>query len=240
MWAARFLHLPDQRRFQVIRIHHHLASGNLLVRSAVITQFTDSQPVFRSHRRTKRAASHRPRIVKLAQSRLRIEHRTRLVVAEFREALRRLRTVVENFRVKHTRFRVAWKPRCQPPHRISSPRANPSRSPGVRLCKTGQSLLQSHRIQLMDGKHTHAALRASRTAHQPLPAAPSRIGQSRIYDLEERAIPTRQSAQRHVGRISHRANGSPMRATGLESRIQADGSNPPSNATKPAPNSAAQ
>jgi hypothetical protein len=46
-------------------------------------------------------------------------------------------------------------------------------------------VLQPHRIQLVDGKHAHAALRASRTADQPFATAPRSIGQSRIHNLNQ-------------------------------------------------------
>src|SRR6266478_5079198 len=128
---ARTLHLlqfPQQLRFHIIRIDDHLAGSNLFVSSAVKTEFAHSQATVRSHGRTKRAARHRPDIVKIAQSGLRIEHRTDLIISKFREALFRLRTFVE-----HARSHIARKLRRQPLNRISRPLANAACPLRVRL-----------------------------------------------------------------------------------------------------------
>ncbi len=155
---------------------------------AVKTQLTNSQTVFGSHGRTKRAARHRPRIVEIAQSGLRIEHGTRLIIGKFRKAIFRLRSFV-----KHAGFCVTRKLRRQPLNRQPRPLANTERPLRVRLCEVGQPLLQPHRIQLIDGKHADAALRASRTTYQPFAATPRGIGQSSVHDLDQRAIRSRQS-----------------------------------------------
>src|SRR6266478_3118740 len=111
---ARTLHLlqfPQQLRFHIIRIDDHLAGSNLFVSRAVKTEFANSEAALRSYGRTKRAARHWPGIVKIAQSGLRIEHRTELIIRKFREALFRLRTFV-----KHACLRVPRKLRHQPHH----------------------------------------------------------------------------------------------------------------------------
>jgi len=79
------LQFLQQLRFQVVRVDEHLAGGNLFVGRAVKTKFADSRAAFCPHGRTKRAARRRPGIVKFAQSGLRIEHRTDLIVRKFRE-----------------------------------------------------------------------------------------------------------------------------------------------------------
>src|SRR6266481_5810066 len=139
---ARTLHLlqfPQQLRLHIIRIDDHLAGSNLFVSSAVKTEFANSEAALRSYVRTKRAARHWPGIVKIAQSGLRIEHRTELIVSKFREPLLRLRTFVE-----HARFHVAGKLRRQPLHRIPRPRANSPRPSRVCLLEITQPLLQPH------------------------------------------------------------------------------------------------
>src|ERR1019366_6775441 len=176
------------RGFSLHAESNNRAASNLFVSRAVKTQFADSQPAVRSYGRTERAARHWPGIVKVAQPRFRIEHRTGLVVRKFLEALFRLRTFVE-----HSRFSVAGKLRRQPLNRISRPRSNTARLLRVRLFEVREPLLQSDRIQLINGKHTHAALRASRTTRQPLAATPRGLGQSSIHDLDQRAIRSRQS-----------------------------------------------
>jgi len=194
--TSSLLYFLQQIRFHIIRVDDHLAGGNLFITRAVKTKFAHSQAAVRSHGRTKRAASHRPGIVKIAQSGLRIEHRTDLIVRKFREPLLRLRTFVE-----HARSRIARKLRRQSPNRISRPQANPARPLRIRLFKISEPLLQPDPIQLIDGKYTHTALRASRTTHQPLAATPRGIGQSTIHDLDQRPISSRQSPQRHVRSI---------------------------------------
>src|SRR5664280_3245886 len=49
----------------------------------------------------------------------------------------------------------------------------------------GQPLLQSQRVELVDGERSHAALCASRLADQPLAAAAGRIGEGRIDNLHQ-------------------------------------------------------
>jgi hypothetical protein len=170
----------------------------------VKTKFANTQSAFRPHRRTKRAARHRPEIVKFAQPRLRIEHRTRLIVGKVREALLRLRAFVEHLRVEHARFRVSGKLRRQPLHRVSRPFANLPSPQRVRLFQTNQTPPQPHGIQWIDGKYAHAALCASRTTYQPIATTLRSIGQSRIHNLDQRPIPSRQWPQNHDGSISHR------------------------------------
>jgi hypothetical protein len=150
----------QQLRFQIVRINTHFTGRNLRIRSAVKAKFAHSQPVFRSHRRAKRAARHRAVIVKLAQSRLRIEHWTHLIIGKFRKALFRLQPFV-----KHAGLRIPGKFRRQPRHRISRPLANRPSPPRVRFFEVSQSLPQPHPIQLIDSKHAPATLRASRTTH---------------------------------------------------------------------------
>jgi hypothetical protein len=135
------------------------------------TKVANSQPALRSHRRAKSTASHRPRRVKLAQSRLRIEHRTYLVIPKVRKTLFGFRPFVQNARLS-----IPWKRRRQPSHGITRPRPNPPRSKRIGSFNLGQTVLQPHGIQLIDGKHPHATLRASRMTNQPLAAAPGSIG----------------------------------------------------------------
>ncbi len=193
--ASRLFQFPEQLRFQVIRIGNHLAARDLIIRRAVKTKLAHSQPAVRSHGRTKGAARHRPGIVQIAQSRLRIEHRTNLIVRKPRKALFHLLPFAE-----HARFRIPRKLRRQTLHRSPGPLANAGRPLWVCLFKLRQPLLQPHLIQLIDGKHAHATLRASRTARQPLAAAPRGVGQSSVHDLNQRPIRSRQSPQRHAGK----------------------------------------
>jgi hypothetical protein len=73
----------------------------------------------------------------------------------------------------------------------------------IHLLHFNQTVLQSHRIQLRNGKYADTALSASWTTRQPLTAASRGIGQSGIDNLNERLIPSRQSPHQHPGRIPH-------------------------------------
>src|SRR5580700_1008847 len=62
-FAGIFFHLPQQARFQVVRIGLHFAGGNLFVRRALKAELADAQAVFAhtirgSHRRTEDTAGH--------------------------------------------------------------------------------------------------------------------------------------------------------------------------------------
>lgn len=130
------LHFAQQLRFQILRIHYHLASRNLLIAGPVIAEFAHAQAVLRAHRRSKRAASHRASIVKLAQSCLRIEHRTNLIIGEFREALFKLQTLIQ-----HARMSITWKLRCQSPDRSPCSQANLPSPLRIRLLQFSQPML---------------------------------------------------------------------------------------------------
>jgi hypothetical protein len=193
------LQFPQQLGFQILRVRNHLASGNLLIAGTVITQFANPQATLRSHRRTKSSARHGASLVKITQSGLWIEHRTEFVVSKFCEPIFRLRTFVQ-----HARLRIPGKIRRQPRDRSSRPRANAACPLRIRFFQIGQPVLQPHGIQLMNGKHSHTALRASGMACKPFAAAPRGIRQSSIHDLDQFTVASRQSPQRHAGSIPHR------------------------------------
>src|SRR5580692_6054984 len=63
-------------------------------------------------------------------------------------------------------------------------------------------MLEPKRIQRADRKDTDAALRASWTADEPMPAAPGRVGERGIDDLDETLITSRQRRKAHDMRIT--------------------------------------
>jgi hypothetical protein len=193
---VRLLELRLELHLQILRISFHFASRNLRIRGAVKAKLANSQPLLRSHRRTKRSARHRPRFVEFAQARLRIEQRTHFLIRKIRKTLLGHWTFSQ-----HTRFRVARKIPRQSPDRIPCPRTNAPRPRRVCLLQTIQSLPQPCRIHLADREYANTALRASRTAHEPLAAASRCIRQCSIHNLNQRAIPVRQSRQSHSGSI---------------------------------------
>jgi len=56
------------------------------------------------------------------------------------------------------------------------------------------STTQAGRIELINGKDPHAALRAPWPADQPIAASSSSVGQCRIHDLNELRVPKREAA----------------------------------------------
>ncbi len=168
--STRLLELGLELHFQVLRINIHFTFRNLLVRGPVKAKLANSQPLLRSHRRTKRPARDWPRFVELAQARLRIQHRADFLIREICESLLGHRTFSQ-----YPRLRIAWKISRQSPNRIPRPRTNAPSPRWICLLQTIQSLPQSRRIQLAGSEHANTALRASGTAHEPLATAPRRI-----------------------------------------------------------------
>src|SRR5579864_8987822 len=77
-------------------------------------------------------------------------------------------------------------------------------------------MLEPKRIQRADRKDTDAALRASWTADEPMPAAPGRVGERGIDDLDETLITSRQRRKTHGMRITRLTGGHTLRRRGAE------------------------
>jgi hypothetical protein len=67
--------------------------------------------------------------------------------------------------------------------------------------KFDESMLQASCIELGDGKHAYAALRAAGTAHEPGAAAAAGVGQGGVDDLDEFLVARRQVHRTHDLRI---------------------------------------
>jgi hypothetical protein len=175
----RFLELLHQLPFEIIRIRHHLASGDLFIARALETQFANTQTILRPHGWPKCPAGHRTRLVQLAQPRLRIEHWTWLVIRERRET-----TLCFLARRQHTSFRIAGKAGGKPRYRITCPDNDPLGALRFQLAQRRKPSPQSRRIELIDRKHPDAALCAARAARKPFPGTPRSIHQRRIHNLD--------------------------------------------------------
>jgi len=165
----------EQRRFHVFGIWHHLAIGNLLISRAMETQFADAKTAIRSDRRTKRTARHRSTVVKFAQSRLRIEHRTDLMISKVRETLFRRGTYGEYFLIEQAGLRItrksARKSARKSLYRASRPLADSTRTLWISLPQNIHSVFQSLRVQAINREYTGTTLGASGAAYQPFSAA---------------------------------------------------------------------
>jgi hypothetical protein len=61
--TGRLFEIGEEPGLQPIRIDRHFAGGNLLFRGAVIAKLADAKTLLRAHRRSKDAASYRPRLI---------------------------------------------------------------------------------------------------------------------------------------------------------------------------------
>jgi hypothetical protein len=86
--------------------------------------------------------------------------------------------------VQHAADRISWKFGRQPSCRVASPLLHSRSALRCTLLQIGEPAPQTESIQLIDGKHSNAALRASRPAHQPLAASAGHIGERGVYDLD--------------------------------------------------------
>ena len=177
------LKVGEQLRFEMVRIHRHLAPGNLLLGCAPVAEFTNSQAAFRAHRRAEDPASHGTSLVKIAGTLLRVENRANLVVGECFEPLFRFGPLVQN-----SGARVARKPGGQPCDRIPSPGAYPGRSLRISALQLGQSAAQAPHIELMDRKYSNTTLAAAGPADQPCAAFSGCFRKSCVGNLDQLLI----------------------------------------------------
>lgn len=177
------LQLFNQRRFQIVWIGPDFAGYDFYVRCPVITQFACTQALLRRQRRAKDAASHGSCFVKIAGPCQRIEDRTSLVVGEFSEALFGFVAFIE--RSSHWIARKIFR---QSSYRITRTLFDPLRPLPVLVFQVSQAFLQTKGIQLIDREDANAALRASRTAYQPLAASSCSIGERCVDDLDQLSV----------------------------------------------------
>jgi hypothetical protein len=176
--TSGFFDLLDQGGFQILRIGIHFTRGNFFVTGALKTKLANAQATFRAHRRAKNAASHRSRFIEITKPGLGIECRTRLIIRELGEPLFRLLAFIQ----QATDW-ITGKVLRQPGNRVPSALARPSGALRRTHFQIRKSLPEPRSIELIDGKHSDAALRAPGTAGDPLAASARGVGQRRVHDL---------------------------------------------------------
>src|SRR5579872_1441651 len=185
--------------FQVVGVGNHLTRGNFLVSRAVVTEFANSQTFSGPNRGPEDATGHRARFVQFAQPRLRIEHRTRLIIGKIFKALASLLALAQD-----SGRGISGKTFRQAGDRISSAFADRRGTVGIAGLQLRQSPPQSQSIKLIDGKGPNAALRAPRTAHEPFSTPARGVGQCGVNDLNQLVIPGRWKTKRHPLSIPQR------------------------------------
>src|SRR5258708_3583958 len=116
-------------------------------------------------------------------SRLGIKRRAWLVIRELVEPFFKDRSLAQE-----TCDGITGKLCRQSADCVASPRANAIRAVGCLRFQFCKSTPQSPSVELVDREHSNAALRASRTAHQPRAASSSGLGQCGVHDLNQLGI----------------------------------------------------
>ena len=174
------LKILQQRGFQVLGIRFHLAGCDLLFACPAKTQLADAQTVPGADRRAEYPAGQGTGLVKLASSGLRVEDRAGLVVGEVSEPRNRGSVLMQPTR--HWISRKIWR---QPAHCVLGTRTHAGCPFRGALFKIGEALAKTESVELVDGKRSHAALRTSRPADQPLSATAGGFGESRVDNLNQ-------------------------------------------------------
>src|SRR4051812_8110252 len=149
--------------FQVLGIDDHLAALNLFMRCAMETELTNAQSIFGADGRAKDAAGHGTGIVEFAQSGLRIESGTGLVISEIFKATAGLFSVREN-----SRDRIARKACRQTGHCLLRTLMDCCGSIWSERLQIAKTFRQAGSVELIDGKDTDAALGTSGAAREPI------------------------------------------------------------------------
>jgi hypothetical protein len=176
-------HLRCQFCFQIIRFDVHFARGDFFLTCAVIAELADSKAILGANRRPEDAARHRPCRIQVAHACLGVEHWTNLIICKVGESLLPIRRIVKN-----PCPRIAGEFAFNPRNRLLYTSKHAPGTFWIDFLELSKAGAQALRIELADGKHSYAALRAPRTADKPLAAAPGCIGQRCIYDLHELPI----------------------------------------------------
>jgi len=150
---------------------------NLRFARAIEAQLADSDPLRRPDGRAKDPARHRPRRVQVARPSRRIQHGARLVVGEF--------GVCRMLFIELAGQSISGKAGPEPIDRFLRSLADSSRSRWIAFLKAYESASQPDGVQLSDRENSDAALRASRTALQPVARSPRSVGSGRVDNLHE-------------------------------------------------------
>jgi hypothetical protein len=182
MPAGRLLKLLQQLLLKVG--DGHFAGGNLFLGSAVIAKLAHPQPLLGAHGRPEHPAGHGARTIQVAMTGRRIERGTGLIIGKVLKA-GRLR------RIQQAGGGVARELRAKPFDGFPGPLNHSMSAFSIAYHKLMQSLLQTGRIQLINGENPYAALRAPWSADQPIPTASRGLRQRSVQNLNELRVPTR-------------------------------------------------
>jgi hypothetical protein len=174
------LALFDENRLQIVWIRRHFAISNLLLRSALKAKFARAQPILGPHRRSKDAASHGTRNIKITTAGFRIESRAGFVVRESLETLSRIVSFLQD-----ACSGVSGKLRSQSGHGFASALPNAGGALRIEGLEDRQSTLQARNVELIDREHSCATLRTALAAYKPLAAAARSVGEGSVHDLNE-------------------------------------------------------
>ena len=177
----------------------HFAGGDLFLRCAFIAQLANAQLTFRCDRRSKNTAGDGAGSVEFAGSGCRVQSGTRLVVGKIIPTLRGFLRFIEQ-----AGSRIARQLRGQPCDRLARALPHPGGALWSLQFEFHEAITQAQSVQLIDGEHSDATLRASRAADQPFTASTRRIRKSRVDDLDQRLISGRGGVTMHVLRVNHK------------------------------------
>jgi hypothetical protein len=166
-----FFECLNQGGFQIFRVGVHFACGNFLVGGALKTKLANAKAICRANWWPKNATSHGTRFIELTKSSFRIERWTRLIVRELSKALFRLLAFVQQ-----AASWITGKIMRQPGNRFPSALPHASCTLRRALVQFRKSFSEADSIELIDGKHSDAALRASGTTDEPISASARSVG----------------------------------------------------------------
>ena len=190
--ASCALEFGEQFRLEMIGIDRHFAGGDFFVGCALKAEFTNAEALFRTNRRTERAASHRAMRIEVAGSSFGVERGTRLVVGKVFEAALGARALIQN-----ARFAIAGEIGGDAVKGFASAPAHASRAIGIRRLEFRKAFAQPSDIELVDGEDADTALRATGTTDKPRSRALGSVGESRVENLDELVIGAGTNERRH-------------------------------------------
>jgi hypothetical protein len=178
--SCGLLQFLKQNGFQIIRVGIHFAGGNFFVGGSLKTKFANAKAIFGAYGWSKHATSHGACFIELTKSGRRIKGRARLIVGEISKALFCLLSLVQQ-----PISRITGEVLRQPGNRFPRPLPHAVGTFRRALSQIRKSFPEPGSIELIYGEDSNAALRATRTADEPLTAFMGGIGERRIYYLNQ-------------------------------------------------------
>jgi hypothetical protein len=193
--AGSLFQFFEQHGFKVVGIGLHFAGSNLGFGSTVEAEIADAQVTFFRHeRRTEGAAHHGAKFVEFTGPGGGVEHGTRLVVGKVIPAFAIV--VVIGF-IEQAGGGIARVFGGKAGDGIESAFADAGGAVGVGLFGICKTVLEAKRVELIDGEHPVATVRATGTAGQPFAAALHGVGEGGVDDLDELLISWRWGGTSH-------------------------------------------